>query len=174
MNPMTNLRIEKITLNIGVGGAGDKLDKALKLLEKITNAKPIRTITMKRIPSWGVRPKLPIGAKITLRGKKAEGVLIRLLKSVDNKINLKKFDNTGNLSFGVKEYLDIPDVEYDPTLGIMGLEVAITLEKPGFRIKRRRLRNAKPGHKHLITKQESIDFMKKHFNVNIVEEENEL
>ena len=74
MNPMKNIRVEKITLNVGVGSAGDKLNKAVILLQNITGAKPIQTITMKRIPSWGVRPKLPIGAKVTLRRKKAQEV----------------------------------------------------------------------------------------------------
>lgn len=171
MNPMTNIRIEKITINIGVGEAGDKLTKALKLLERITNVKPVQTITMKRIPTWGLRPKLPIGAKVTLRGKKAEEVLIRLFKARDNKINARKFDAQGNLSFGVKEYLDIPGVEYDPNTGIIGLEVAVTLERPGFRIKKRKLNKAKIGHKHLIKKEEAQNFIMNKFNVNISEEE---
>ncbi len=173
MNPMTQVRIEKITLNIGVGEAGDKLNKAVKLLEKITNAKPVQTITMKRIPSWGVRPKLAIGTKVTLRGKKAEDVLNRLFKANDNKINAKKFDNNGNLSFGIKEYLDVPGVEYDSTIGVIGLEVAVTLERPGFRIKKRKLLQSKVGRKHLISKEDAKDFIKGKFNVTIIEGEEE-
>ena len=173
MNVMQNIRIEKITLNIGVGEAGDKLNKALKLLENITNSKPIQTITMKRIPSWGVRPKLPIGAKVTLRGKKAEEVLTRLFKANDNAINAKKFDTYGNLSFGIKEYLDISGVEYDPNIGVIGLEVAVTLERPGFRVKKRRLNRSKIGIKHLIKKEEAQEFIKNKFNVSIVEGEEE-
>jgi len=175
MNIMRNIRIEKITLNIGAGEAGDKLNKALKLLGGITGIKPVQTITMKRIPSWGLRPKLPIGAKVTLRGKKAEEVLKRLFMAKDNKINARKFDAHGNLSFGIKEYLDIPGVEYDPTIGVIGLEVAVTLERPGFRIKKRKLNRAKIGTKHLITKEEAREFIKNKFNVKIIEgEEDEL
>ncbi len=173
MTVMKNVRIEKITLNIGVGEAGDKLNKGFKLLEKITNAKPVQTITMKRIPSWGLRPKLPIGIKVTLRGKKAEDVLSRLFKALDNKINIKKFDKNGNLSFGIKEYLDIPGVEYDPGIGVIGLEVAVTLGRPGFRIKRRKLNPSKVGVRHLLNKEDSKLFIENKFNVKVTEGEEE-
>ncbi|MEK6907510.1 MAG: 50S ribosomal protein L5 [Nanoarchaeota archaeon] len=170
-NKMRQIKIEKVTLNIGVGEAGDKLNKAKKILEKLTDAKAVETITMKRIPAWGVRPKLPIGCKITLRGKKAEEILSRLFKAVDNKIDEKKFDNTGNLSFGIPEYIDIPNLEYDPSVGIIGLETAVTLERPGFRIKRKRIKKRKISHSHLISKEEAKEFIKSKFNVDVTREE---
>src|SRR3989344_1851265 len=173
MNPMTNLRIEKITINIGVGEAGDKLNKATKLLERITGAKPVQTMTMKRIPTWGLRPKLPIGTKVTLRGAKAEEILSRLFKAVENKLDIKKIDTSGSFSFGVKEYLDIPGIEYDPGIGVIGLEVAVTLEKPGFRIKKRRLHKSKIGIKHLLTKEDAKNFIIKNFGVKVIEGEEE-
>ena len=111
-NKMKSIKVEKITLNIGVGQAGEKLDKAVMLLENMTSSKAVRTVTMERIPTWGIRPKLPIGAKLTLRGKKAEELLVRLFKAIDNAIPSSKFDSTGNLAFGIKEYIDIPNVEY--------------------------------------------------------------
>ena len=172
MNEMKNIRIEKITLNIGVGEAGDKLDKAAKLLGLITNSKVIKTKTMKRIPTWSIRPKLPIAAKATLRGKKAEEVLLRLLKAKKNVLENKKFDRFGNFSFGIREYIDIPEIEYQPDIGIIGLEVAVTLERPGFRIKRRAI-PSKIGKNHMITKEESMEFIKNKFSTKIVEKEEE-
>lgn len=173
MNIMQQIKIEKITINIGVGEAGDKLTKAASLLNQLTNAKPVQTMTMKRIPSWGLRPKLPIGTKVTLRGKKAEEILFRLFKALDNKINIKKFDSNGNLAFGIKEYLDIPGVEYDPGIGVIGLEAAVTLERPGYRIKKRKLNKSKIGIKHLITKEDAKNFIIKNFNIEVVEGEEE-
>lgn len=65
MNPMRNIRIEKVTLNIGAGKDQNKLDKARLLLKAITGIEPVKTVTQKRIPGWGLRPGLPIGCKIT-------------------------------------------------------------------------------------------------------------
>ena len=172
MNKMQEIKIEKVTLNIGVGESGDKLDKAVLLLGEITNSKPVKTKTMKRIPGWDIRPKLNIGTKVTLRGKQAEELLKRLFKSIKNKIPKYKFDDYGNLSFGIKEYINIPDVEYKPQIGIIGLEVAVTLERPGFRIKRRLNKN-KIGSKHKIAKEQSMDFIKNKFNVELTEKEDE-
>ena len=139
MNSMKKIRTEKVTLNIGVGGPGDKLDKAMKLLNNISGVKSVQTKAgpSMRIPTWGVRPNLPIACKVTVRGEKAEKLLKRLLQAVDNKLPTRKFDKFGNFSFGIPEYIDIPDVPYDQSIGVIGLEVAVTLERPGFRIKRR-------------------------------------
>ncbi len=173
MNSMQEIRVEKITLNIGVGEAGDKLDKAVSLLKEISGAKPVKTKSMKRIPTWNVRPKLVIGTKVTLRGKKAEEVLKRLLKANNNQIHIKKFDDYGNFSFGVKEYINIPGIEYHPEIGIIGLETAVTLERPGFRIKKRVIKKSKIGKSHIITKENAMDFIKNKFNIQIVDKEEE-
>lgn len=168
-NPMRAIKIEKVTLNIGTGGPGDKLEKALKLLKKITNATPVKTKTKKRIPTWSIRPNLEIGCKVTLRGKKAEDVVKRLLVAKKNKLAKSKFDNAGNLSFGIEEYLSVPGVEYDAAIGIIGLECAITLQRSGFRITRRRIQQEAIPARHRITPEESMRFMRQAFNV-VVEE----
>ena len=167
-NKMREIKIEKITLNIGVGGPGDKLDKAMKLLQKITGNKPIQTKTTKRIPTWGIRPNLPIACKVTIRGKKAEELLIKLLDAVNKNINVRKFDKNGNFSFGINEYINIQGIEYEIDIGIIGLEAAVTLTRPGYRIKRRLIKN-KISKKHQITKEEGINFVKSYFNVKTEE-----
>ena len=169
MNKMRELRIEKITLNIGVGSPGDKLNNAKKLLQTITGLKPVETSSIKRIPTWGVRPKLPIACKVTVRGKKAEEILQRLLMSRENKLPARKIDAFGNFSFGIEEYITIPGVKYDATIGVIGLEVAVTLTRPGYRIKKRKLKQKKIAKSHVIKKQDALDFMKKEFNVNVGE-----
>ncbi len=166
-NPMRMIKIEKITLNIGTGMPGEKLEKALKLLQKISQSKPVSTKTKKRIPTWGVRPGLEIGAKVTIRGKKAEEILSRLLKSRSDILASSKFDNAGNLAFGIPEYIEIPGVEYDSSIGIIGLEVAVTLMRPGFRIRHRSRKRLSIPKSHAITKEEAISFMKEKFNVKV-------
>ncbi|MCD4759873.1 50S ribosomal protein L5 [archaeon] len=171
MNKMKEIRIEKITLNVGVGEAGDKLEKAILLLSTLTKRKPLQNVSKKRIPTWGVRPGLAIGAKVTLRGKEAEELLKKLLSAVDNKLKITSFDKEGNFSFGVPEYIDIPEVEYIVEVGIIGLEVAVTLIRPGFRIKNRKYKTKKIPKKHRITKEEAIKYMESNFNLKIGEEE---
>lgn len=170
-NPMRKIRIEKLTLNIGAGKDESKLKKGTTLLKTLTGIEPVKTVTQKRIPGWGLRPGLAIGCKLTLRGAKAEEILKRLLEAKDNTLSRKQFDNQGNFSFGIAEYIDIPGIEYDPEIKIMGLEAAVTLERPGYRIKRRRVKPGSIPITHQITKAEGIDFMKTNFNLKISEEE---
>ena len=170
MNKMKEVRVDKVTMNMGVGSPGDKMDKAIKLFHAITGSKAVSTITNKRIPTWGVRPKLAVGAKITIRGKKAEVLLKRLLHAVDNTLPVDKFDKFGNFSFGIPEYIDIPDVPYDASIGVIGLEVAVTLSRPGFRIKRRTIAKSKIPTKHRITREEAVNFARSRFNVKVGEE----
>jgi len=168
---MKSIRIEKITLNVGAGKEQSKLEKGIVLLKSITGIDPVKTFTQKRIPSWGLRPGLPIGCKLTLRKKKAEEILKRLFEAKENRLNPHQFDKEGNIAFGIHEYMDIPGAKYDPKIGMMGLEVCITLERPGFRIKRRRILRKKIPAKQKITKEEAIEFITKKFNVKIGEEE---
>ncbi|MBW2974219.1 50S ribosomal protein L5 [Candidatus Woesearchaeota archaeon] len=168
MNQMRSIKIEKITLNIGAGKEQSKLEKGMLLLKNVTGISPVKTFTNKRIPSWGLRPGLPIGCKLTLRKKKAEEILIRLLDAKENKLSAAQFDQGGNIAFGIQEYIDIPGVKYDPKIGIMGFEVCVTLERPGFRIKKRRIMKRKISPGHSIKKEEAIEFMKERFNVKII------
>lgn len=170
MNKSREISIEKVTLNIGAGKSSEKLEKGLKLFEMITGTKPVKTFTMKRIAAWSLRPGLPIGCKVTIRGPKAAELLKRMLGAVDNKLNPRQFDEEGNIAFGIPEYIDIPGIDYSPEIGVLGLQVCATLMRPGFRIKRRRLQKKKIGKKHKISKQDAIEFLKKNFNM-ILEEE---
>ena len=167
INQMRNIKVEKVTLNIGAGKDQTRLEKGLMLLNTIANATPIKTITSKRIQEWGLRPGLPIGCKLTLRKDKAIKILPRLLEAVDNKLRERQFDDNGNIAFGIHEYIDIPGAKYNPKIGIMGLEVCITLERPGYRIKRRKILVRKIPARHRISKQEAIDFMSQNFNAKV-------
>jgi len=170
MNQMRTIRIEKLTLNIGAGKDQALLAKGEKLIESLTGIKPIRTKTQKRIPGWGLRPGLPIGVKLTLRGKVAEALIPRLLAAKENKLKPSNLDAVGNVSFGIPEYIDIEGAKYDPTIGIIGLQACITLERPGYRTKRRRIRPAKPGVEHIIKPEEAQAFMQERFKTRFEEE----
>ena len=114
-----------------------------------------------------MRPGLPIGCKLTLRKEKALEILKRLLEAKDKKLIESQFDDQGNISFGIHEYIDIPGVAYDPKIGIMGLQVCVSLERPGFRIKRRRMEPKKIPKKHQIRKEDAIKFIQANFGVTV-------
>ena len=80
----------------------------------------------------------------------------------------RSIDNEGNLSFGLKEYIDIPEIKYDPKIGILGLEVSVSLARPGFNIKLRSQRKTKGGKNHRITKNKTIKILTEKFGVQIV------
>lgn len=170
-NTLRNIRIEKVTLNIGAGKNTALLEKGFKLLKNISGGNPVKTITQKRIPAWGLRPGLPIGCKITLRKSAANEILARLLQAKAFTLKESQFDDNGNVAFGIHEYIDIPTVKYDPEIGIIGLEVCVTLERPGFRIKRRTIKTKSIPSRHRITKRDAMEFMKNQFKVKTGGEE---
>lgn len=166
---MRTIKIEKVTLNIGTGEPGDRLEKARKLLKTVSGMKAVPTVTKERIPTWKIRPGLVIGCKVTVRGEKAKELLKRLLQGMDNSLDESKFDNQGNISFGIKEYLDVPGLKYDAEVGVIGFDVAVTLQRSGFRIKRRMLKRKKMPKRHKISRGEAIEFIKKEFNIEVGE-----
>lgn len=169
MNQMKQIRVEKVTLNIGAGKDQAKLERGMKLIDSIAGCMPVKTFTKKRIQEWGLRPGLAIGCKLTLRKKNAMDLLKRLLEAKDNTLQTSNLDNEGNISFGIKEYIDVPGVKYNPDISIMGFQVCITLKRDGFRIKHRMMkRRVIPGN-HRIKREDAIDFMKKTFNLKIGE-----
>lgn len=170
MNKMREIKIEKLTLNIGAGKDSVVLKKAVKLLKHITGVTPVQTKTQKRLAAWGLRPGLPIGTKVTLRGDVVNELAKRLFAARDNVVKDVWFDNYGNVSFGIHEYVDIPGVKYDTELGILGLQVSLTLARPGFRVKRRKIRKSKLGKNQLVSKEDAIVYIKETFGVK--QEEN--
>lgn len=168
MNPMREIRIEKVVINIGVGEGGDKLANAEKVLESIAKQKPTRTFAKKPVREWGVKQGSPIGCTVTLRDDRAVETLKRLFDAVERRVKRESFDDCGNLAFGIKEHIDIPGVSYDPELGMFGMDVCVPLMRPGYRIKRRRrlTRQVQPGHR--ITKEEAINFIADKFGVQVI------
>ncbi len=164
-NKMRGIKISKVTVNMGVGPEPNEMKTALKIIEKLTNSKAIKTKCKVRQPKWGIRPGLPIGLKVTLRNSNAEDFLKRGIAAKGNELKATSFDNQGNFGFGIQEYIDMPDIKYDPALGVRGFDVLVTLERPGFRIKRRKIRNHKVGATHTISKEEAMEFVQKKFEV---------
>ena len=167
-NLMKKISLAKVVLNMGVGKSGEPIEIGKKTLVQITGKKPNARNAKKSQRDWGVRKGEPIGVAVTVRGNDAKELLKKLLVAKDNQINGKAFDNEGNLSFGIKEHIDIPGIKYEPQIGILGLEVSVSLARPGFSVKLRSERKAKIGKNHRITKNDAIKFLTEEFGVKIV------
>ncbi len=167
-NVMTKPQIAKVTVNIGCGEGGDKLERAEKVLTKLTGAKPSRTFGKINNRELGVRPGMPIGCKVTLRGEAAEKFIARALYTRLHKVFSYSFDNQGNLQFGVADHTNFEGERYDPDVGVFGMDVAITLEKAGHRIKHRRLLARKVPKRHRVTREEAMAFLTEKFQMEVI------
>lgn len=164
-NPMKVIRLEKVVLNMGVGRSGAAIETAQKALEQIANKKPTIHNSKSAQRDWGVRKGEPIGVSVTLRRNAAVNILKRLFEAKGNVVKSKSFDNFGNYSFGIHEHIDIPEVKYDPKIGILGLDVSVILTRPGFGIRLRSRHKARIGKGHTISSQEAEGFLVEKFGV---------
>ena len=165
-NIMRKIDIEKVTLNCGTGIEKEKLEKSVKLLQIISGKKPIRIETTKRIPGFNVRPGLEIGCKVTIRNEGAKELLKRLLESIGNKLKKKQI-TPGTFAFGIKEYLQIPGIAYQRDIGMLGLEVCVTLTRAGYNVKDKKIKRGKLPQRQRITKEETIKFIEDNFKIEI-------
>jgi large subunit ribosomal protein L5 len=138
-NPMQVPRIQKITVNMGVGEAvADKkiMDNAVADLTKITGQKPLVTRARKSVATFKVRDGLAIGAKVTLRGARMYEFFDRLVTIAMPRIrdfrgvSARSFDGRGNYNFGVREQIIFPEIAYDQIDAIRGMDITITTSAP--------------------------------------------
>ena len=170
-NAMLVPSITKVTINIGVGEGGQRLQLAEKVLEVLTGMKPVRTLATQTNRDLGTRRGAPIGCKVTIRG---EEEIQKFLKDAfwvrQNALPSYNFDSQGNLSFGISDYTDFPKQKYEPDIGIFGMDVNVVLERPGHRVSRRRQRSARVGLKHRVGREESKLWFQEFYELEIVEE----
>jgi large subunit ribosomal protein L5 len=166
--PMLKPRIEKVVVNLNVGKSGEPLEKASKVLKELTTQNPIKMKAKKTIRDFGIRQGEPIACIVTLRKQKATDFLKKVLPVVDNKISRSSFDKQGNFAFGIKEHIEIAGVKYDPDMGIFGMDICVSMSRPGYRVKNRRKEKAKIGSKHILTPEEAVLFVKQTLGVEIV------
>jgi len=171
MNPMHQLRVTKVCVNIGVGEGGDRLLNAENVLEMVTGVKPQRTLGRIQNRDLKVRIGAPIGCKATMRKQDdIKTFLTNAFECRENIIPSWNFDREGNLSFGVRDYTDFPGQKYDPDIGIFGMDITVVLERPGHRVSRRRRAKSKVGMKHRVSADEARAWFVENFNINILEE----
>lgn len=167
-NPMRIPYVAKVTINIGVGESGERLQKAITLLERLTGRKPVPRAAKRTIREFGVRRGENIAAVVTLRKRDAEEFLKRVLEGIGWRLRASSFDEYGNFSIGVKEYLVLPGAKYDAEIGIFGMDVSVTLERKGYRVMRRRRARSTVPRRHRVSREEAMLLMALKYNVNII------
>lgn len=133
-NPMEVPRLEKVTVNVGVGEAiqnAKALDAAVKDVATITGQRPVITRAKKSIAAFKVRTGMPIGTSVTLRGDRMYEFLDKLFNAALPRVrdfhgvSPKSFDGRGNYTLGLREQLIFPEIEYDKIDKLRGMEITI-------------------------------------------------
>ncbi len=166
-NPMRRIRINKLVINIGTGNDDKQQSNAKRLLQQISGFKPADSISTKRIPSFKISKGAKIGSFVTVRNEPARKLAKRLFEAVGNKVAERSIqDNTVN--FGIKEYIDINGIKYDPVIGMLGMNVNVSFKRPGLRTELKKRANGviKRSHRR-ISKEELKSYLKKEFDVTV-------
>jgi large subunit ribosomal protein L5 len=167
-NEMKQIQIGKVVVNASAGQVGDEVEKAHRLLELLTGKEPVRVESTDAAQSFGLRSGLNIGTMVTLRGEEAREFLEKVVPALEE-LPADAFDGNGNFSFGISEYIDVPGVDYDADIGMKGFEVAVTLERPGYRVKRRDHKPSEIGKDHKVSDEEGQEFVEEELGLEVTE-----
>jgi large subunit ribosomal protein L5 len=166
-NPMKRIIVDKVVVNIGVGKSGEPIEKAKKALLELTGQQPAVRGAKKTVRDFGIHKGEPIGAIVTMRREPATEFLKRIVAAKKNTLKAASFDNFGNISVGIHEHIDIPGTRYNPEIGIFGMDVNVTLSRPGYRIARKSRKSGKIGKEHRINRDEAIEFFKQVYGAQV-------
>uniref|UniRef100_A0AAD5H3H6 Large ribosomal subunit protein uL5 C-terminal domain-containing protein n=1 Tax=Chlorella ohadii TaxID=2649997 RepID=A0AAD5H3H6_9CHLO len=145
-NPMREIRVSKLQL---------------------TGQQPVFGKARYTVRQWTIRRNEKISAHVTVRGEKAMQLLEAGLKEAGLKVKedeliRRNFSDSGNFGFGINEHIDL-GIKYDPSTGIYGMDFYVVLERPGYRVARRRKQLAKVGVQHRVTKEDAIKWFQQKF-----------
>jgi len=164
---MKKIGVEKLVINIGVGKSGEPIEKAKKALLELTGQQPTVRGAKKTVRDFGIHKGEPIGAVVTMRREPAIEFLKLVLVAKKKVLKRSSFDDFGNISLGIHEHIDIPGTKYNPEIGIFGMDINVTLSRPGYRIARKSRKSGKIGRHHRINRNEAVDFFRQEFGVEI-------
>jgi large subunit ribosomal protein L5 len=164
---MRKISVGKVVINIGVGKSGEPLEKAQRALQELTNRRPSVRGAKKSVRDFNIHKGEPIAAMVTLRREPANEFLKRVVAANRNALKASSFDSYGNISIGIREHIDIPGTKYNPDVGIFGMDVCVSLTRPGYRVAKKRDKHS-IGKDHRISKEDAIRFFKEEYGAEVL------
>merc|ERR1712124_35674 len=165
-NVMRKVMCDKLIINIAVGESGDRLTKAIRVLQQLSDQTPVENVARYTVRTFGIRRNEKIACHVTVRGDKAMDLIERGLKITDYEISAKHFSASGNFGFGVNEHIDL-GLKYDPQTGIYGMDFYIVLKRAGFNVPKKKAKRGRMGVSHRVTKEDAMEWVRQTFNADI-------
>merc|ERR1712046_573223 len=165
-NVMRKVMCDKLIINIAVGESGDRLTKAVHVLQQLSDQTPVENVARYTVRTFGIRRNEKIATRVTVRGDKALDLIERGLKITDYEISAKHFSDSGNFGFGVNEPIDL-GLKYGPATGIYGMDFYVVLRRPGFNVAKKKQKRGRIGLAHKITREDAMEWVRQTFNADI-------
>ena len=166
-NTMRRITVGKVVVNIGLGKSGEAIERGKRVLQQVTGQTPTQTRAKRSVRDFGIHKGEPIGVMVTVRGDETGPLIEKLLAAREKKLRESSFDSRGSVSFGIREHIEIPGIRYDPAIGILGMNVSVLLERPGFAVGRRNRRTSRVGRAHQVSRDEAMQYFRENFGVTI-------
>merc|ERR1712178_128696 len=165
-NVMRKVLCDKLIINIAVGESGDRLTKAVRVLQQLSDQTPVENTARYTVRTFGIRRNEKIACHVTVRGEKATDLIERGLKITDYEISAKHFSASGNFGFGVNGHIDL-GLKYDPATGIYGMDFYVVLRRAGYNVAKKKQKRGRIGLAHKITREDAMEWVRQTFNADI-------